>query len=53
VKNIYVEGIVFDSQIRAGNYDLLIVTPGPTVNELQHCITAYKAPKGVIIPPEQ
>ena len=39
-----------DSQIRAGNYDLLIVTPGPTVNELQHCIPAIKPPDDVFVP---
>lgn len=47
------KGIEFDSEIRARSYDLLIVTPGPTVNELGHCINAAKTPKDVVIPPAE
>ena len=50
VDNIFAKGVTYDSEIRSRNYDLLIVTPGPTVNELGHCINAVKAPEGIIIP---
>ena len=53
VDNIFEAGITFDSNIRDGNYDLLIVTPGPTVNELGHCIQATKSPPGIILQPEE
>lgn len=53
VDNVFVKGIEFDSEIRARSYDLLIVTPGPTVNELGHCINAAKTPKDVVIPPAE
>lgn len=44
VANIYPEGVTYDYEIRDRNYDLLIVTPGPTVNELAHCVAATKQP---------
>lgn len=39
VNAIYPNGVQFDHDIRDKNYDLLVVTPGPTVNELMHCIS--------------
>ena len=42
VRNIYSEGVQYDHDLRDRNYDLLIVTPGPTVNEIAHCITATR-----------
>ena len=42
VRNIYPEGVQYDHDLRDRNYDLLIVTPGPTVNEVAHCITATR-----------
>ena len=44
VDHIYEEGISYDSNIQVRNYDLLVVTPGPTVNELGHCISRSKDP---------
>ena len=38
VTNFYVDGIPQDHVLRERMYDVVIVTPGPTVNELTHCI---------------
>jgi len=37
VDKIYVDGVGYDSNVQSRNYDMLIVTPGPTVNELGLC----------------
>lgn len=42
VRNIYPEGVQYDHDLRDRSYDLLIVTPGPTVNEVAHCVTATR-----------
>jgi hypothetical protein len=44
--NIYPEGVTWDHELRDRNYDLLIVTPGPTVNEVAHCLAAERQPEG-------
>ena len=38
VTNFYVDGVPQDHVLRSRNYDIVIITPGPTVNELTHCI---------------
>ena len=47
VRNIYPEGVNYDHEIRDRNYDLLIVTPGPTVNEIAHCVSALRQLPGL------
>merc|ERR1711871_93109 len=38
VTNFYVDGIPQQHIVKQRGYDIIIVTPGPTVNELTHCI---------------
>lgn len=38
VTNFYVDGVPQDHVLRERLYDVVIITPGPTVNELTHCI---------------
>ena len=38
VTNFYIDGVPQDHILRERNYDVIIITPGPTVNELTHCV---------------
>ncbi len=38
VTNFYVDGVPQDHVLRERMYDVVIITPGPTVNELTHCV---------------